>query len=211
MWWVISAGLLVLGFVAWSKRADSTRTRHQRLEDIPARLEALFQCRFGSVLVIQHEGSERFIQFAQRSDVVGSEHLLYGFPDAPWSRSYFPDLLARLRAENWDYEVRAAAVGAVTRFVEVHLLGERDRVISDAMRLARLTTVVLQLPATACYSISLLGSIDHARYAWENKAALEQQAQKSGVAGWAARHSLKALEGGDVKQDPRAPGEEDDQ
>ena len=209
MWWIVGAtGVLILGLNRWSNRRWPTRYPHRVLEDVEPLLEVLCQCKFGSVLVIGHEGSDRFIQLAQRSAVVGTEHLLYGFPDAPWSRAFFPRLIAGLAAEGWEYRVRETGAGVVTRFAEVDLMGHRDVVFPEAMRLIRVTSQILNLGDDAQFTVSLSGSIDHARYAWDNKADLERQAEKPGVAGWAARHCLRPLEGRVVREDSMS-GRED--
>jgi len=90
MKWIIIVGLILAGvylFLRWA--AKPIYYRQLTLADFPRFTESLFsQGGDGFLLFIHHDGSERFVQFAKYLSPKRTVH--FGFPDAPWSRLYYP-------------------------------------------------------------------------------------------------------------------------
>jgi hypothetical protein len=209
MWWLVAV-VAVLGAGVWVRRwlIAPIQHRNRALDDAGAFIDSLRLGMVGSVLVLKHDASERFMQLAQRATVVGSERLLYGFPDAPWSRSYFAALLERLEDSGYSYRIRRTDEDLVPRIVEVELWGDRDAVIAEATELLRVTADVLELGPEARFTMTVSGGHDHARWAWDNRAILKEERTRGGVRGWMAQRSLRSLDGREVVQAP-PPSEED--
>jgi len=81
----------------------------------------------GSVLIMDHKGSERFLQFRKPADTGTVEQaIVFGFPEVEWTRSFFADVVALVGESGLPYEVVSRrADGESTRFLEVTLYGDR--------------------------------------------------------------------------------------
>ena len=73
----------------------------------------------GSVFIITHKKSKKFVQFTKRSDKNNNPYLLFGFPDAPWSRNIFPKIMDRFDEDHIHYSIKGTGDDTVTRFLEV--------------------------------------------------------------------------------------------
>lgn len=192
MWWLI--GLAGVGVLYWLLQpAKPLRHKHKSITEVIPLLDALRMKVPGGVLIIEHEGSERFIQFAQRSAVIGSEHLLFGFPDAPWSREYFDRVVSRIRDQFGRCRIRETGEAQVPRFAEVDLWGDRDAVVREATALIDLTLEVLGLGPDDRFTAWVSGLEDPDRRTRERQEAFEQLAEKDGFGGWWARRRLGSL------------------
>jgi hypothetical protein len=98
MRWAIIFGLVLIGvflFLRWS--AKPIHYRHVASMDFYRFTESLFsQGGDGALLFLHHEGSDCFVQFAKYLSPKRMVH--FGFPDAPWSRSYYRVVQSALTA-----------------------------------------------------------------------------------------------------------------
>lgn len=113
--------------------------------------------RDGSVLVIEHEGSDRFTQFARYSEPSGEVVLSFGFPDAGWSSGYFEELKRVFSQHGIDYTIAETGDAATPRFMEVECRGD---VVESGARLARLAFEVMGAGKNARFCGYLKGDLD---------------------------------------------------
>ena len=147
------------------------------------------------MLIIEHEGSERFIQFAQRYEVLGVDEILFGFPDAPWSRQYFDVVTAWLTSKEMPFVIRETGEETTRRFAEVVVRGDAASVTGEVLTLATAASEAMGLDKDALFTVHLEGYNDHARWAWENRELLESQMAVGGIRARIAPISLRSLEG----------------
>ena len=95
MTWLLVAASVLLGVVAFRHFGSKpARHRGQSAEQFERFLTTLELCgRDGGLLFIEHEGSERFVQFMKLGDDPNDlTSLGLGVPDAPWSHLCFPSV-----------------------------------------------------------------------------------------------------------------------
>jgi hypothetical protein len=78
----------------------------------------------GFLLFFEHEGSNRFLQFAKYIESPSRRNLHFGFPLAPWSVDYYAALKDRLTAEGFRCVEREAGEGMVERFLCVDYISD---------------------------------------------------------------------------------------
>ena len=136
--WTIGAGFLVVavaGFLRFmSGPAFYRRKPAAFLSDIAATLAGQPQ---GSILIMDHKGSECFLQFRKPADTGKVEQaILFGFPEVEWSRAFFGEVVARVDDSGFPYEVVSRRQdGSSTRFLEVTLYGDRSTLGRQALSL----------------------------------------------------------------------------
>jgi len=72
----------------------------------------------GSVLIARHRPTGRFVQFGKYV-CEGESRLNLGFPDARWSREYFPRVKARLSELGLQPIIRETSTSECARFVDI--------------------------------------------------------------------------------------------
>src|SRR5882762_3616892 len=80
----------------------------------------------GSLLFFEHEGSDRFLQFAKYIESPSGRNLHFGFPLAPWSTAYYATLKAKLTAAGFRCSEKETGEGEVERFLCVDYLESAD-------------------------------------------------------------------------------------
>lgn len=101
MTWLLVAAAVLLGVVAFRHFGSKpARHRGQRAEHFERFLTTLeLGGRDGGLLFIEHDDSECFVQFVKLGDDPNDRtSLSLGFPDAPWSRTYYPAVREALTA-----------------------------------------------------------------------------------------------------------------
>lgn len=153
-------GVAVVGLLGWwwfFRSAKPYRHRHLTMGRFRWLLDALADTmEDGSVLVIEHEGSDRFIQFVKYERSAGTV-LGFAFPDAPWSRPYFEPLRTALAERGVDYSVSETSDEATSRFLEVEC--SRDP-IASALELAQIAVSVMGLRDDDRFCAYLKGDLD---------------------------------------------------
>jgi hypothetical protein len=132
---LVAAALLVAGGVLFH-RLGRRPVYHsgQRAEAFPRFLAALdAESPDGAVLVIEHEGTERFVQFAKYVEEPEDPVILLGFPDAPWSRAFYEPVRERLTAAGFDVSESFGTGDAVPRFLDVGGLPDPARAAEAAV------------------------------------------------------------------------------
>ena len=117
MKWVFIIALVTAGvYFLLRLGAKPIRYRHQTLRDIQRFTESLFaQGGHGALLFINHEGSDRFVQFAKYLSPKSTVH--FAFPDVPWSRDFYSSVSAALSSAGFSCIERLGTDG--TRFVDI--------------------------------------------------------------------------------------------
>jgi len=93
----------------------------------------------GFLLFFEHEGSDRFLQFAKYIEGQNRTNLHFGFPLATWSAIYYDQLKEKLVAEGFNCDERETGEEVVTRFLCVDHIRDGQ----EAGRLASLALEVL--------------------------------------------------------------------
>lgn len=159
-----------MGLLGWWWFFRSTkpyRHRHLTMDRFEWLLNGLVDTmKDGSVLVIEHEGSDRFIQFVKHEQPSGTV-LGFAFPDAPWSRRYFEPLRTALAEKGVDYSVSETGDEITSRFLEAECKGDS---IASALELARMATSVMGLGEGDRFCAYLKGDLD-------SEAVVSQSAQ----------------------------------
>src|SRR5262245_34545701 len=114
----------------------------------------------GSLLIICHEGSDRFVQFAKYIISAQKRNLRFGFPDAPWSRNYFEPVKEALLAEGFLCSEEHMAESDVRRFLVV----DNIRTSSDASQIAAIAFSAMGLDADATYAVNFEGPVSLAEW-----------------------------------------------
>ena len=195
MVWLLAAaalGLFANFGVRWLSRPIVYRRRADAMSDM---VEMPRMSGAGSVLRVEHEGSGRFIQFVQRSDTLGIDDILFGFPDAPWSRPFFDDMRRRLGANGIEFVIRETGRADTRRFLEVPISGNDESVTLAATDLIGIAMDALDLPEGAVFEVHVDGAPDHAKWAWRTRDHLESLKAQGGLRGRAASWSLSQLKG----------------
>ena len=112
-----------------------------------------------SVLMIEHQGSDRFIQFIKSGTPAGPS-LGFAFPDAPWSRAYFEPLLKALSREGLSVGVSETGDDQLPRFIEVELNGPLADQIDLALRIATTACQVMHLGEDEQFTAHFRGELD---------------------------------------------------
>ena len=113
----------------------------------------------GTVYVIEHRDSERFLQFARREDAVR-----FGFPDAPWSRAYFEPVVRALADAGVPTEVVSTGDAVITRFLHAELQGTAAEVGAGTIKVARLAAAAMGLREEESYRGHYEGGYDPVAY-----------------------------------------------
>jgi len=112
-----------------------------------------------SVLVIQHQCSDRFIQFV-KSESPSGPSLGMAFPDAPWSREYFESLREALSEDGFFVAVTETGDHRVPRFLEVEFQGPLAGQIGHALRAAALACHAMHLDEDETFTAHFRGELD---------------------------------------------------
>ena len=157
MQWVIIIGFVMIGvylFLRWS--AKPIHYRHLTSTDFQRFTESLFsQGGDGALLFIHHEGSDRFVQFAKYLAPKRMVH--FGFPDAPWSRSYYPAVQSALSAACFPcYESPTKDDYKTLRFVCIDDISSAQK----AAEIALVAFTAMGLGAEATYTIHQEGLVN---------------------------------------------------
>ncbi len=121
--------------------------------------ELIGKCVDGSLLIIKHEPTKSFIQFAIHSTSNSSQLLHFAFPDAPWSREYVNPLKESLIESGYEFKVRKTDSKFVTQFIEVDLLGKPDELLLEGEKIAHLALKVLGLNEENVFRLHFDGNL----------------------------------------------------
>ena len=132
---IVTGGLLVM---RWLKKP--ILYRGVTAEAFPKFIDGMMaQGGNGFLLFFEHEGSDRFLQFAKYIEGQNRTNLHFGFPLAPWSAIYYDQLKEKLVAEGFTCDERETGEEVVTRFLRVDYIRDGQ----EASRLASLAIEVL--------------------------------------------------------------------
>lgn len=113
----------------------------------------------GSVLMIEHQGSERFIQFIKSEGPSGS-CLGFAFPDAPWSREYVEAICDELSRQGIAFSKSETGDDNVPCFIEIEMTGTDTEQIKQALRLASIACQAMGLGDNARFTAHFRGELD---------------------------------------------------
>ncbi len=141
IWIIISIVLGIILFIWYMRRPYYHRgVKQNELERFIRGL--MDQCDDGSLLFIEHENSDRFIQFAKYETKKIGTILHFGFPDAPWSREYFKRMVIELQDAGMDYSIQSTGEESVRRFIDVDI--EATKINSIEKRGAKLAQIAFR-------------------------------------------------------------------
>jgi hypothetical protein len=110
-------------------------------------------------MFIEHEGSDRFVQFAKYQLDNSRTILHFGFPDAPWSRQYFDAIVKVLEKLDVGHKITTGEA-QIHRFVEVDLaLDDIENTVSIGARIAKAAFEVMGLSENARFKIHYRGDL----------------------------------------------------
>jgi hypothetical protein len=110
-------------------------------------------------MFIEHEGSDRFVQFAKYQLDNSRTILHFGFPDAPWSRQYFDTIVKMLQTLNISHKITTGGA-QIHRFAEVDLvLDDLDNTVTIGARIAQAAFEVMGLTENARFKIHYRGDL----------------------------------------------------
>ena len=132
----LMAFLALLGQACWKtwrmSRDDWSLYDHgfDKMPEVIKR--ALRYCLNRGVIVIEDRNSEHFIQFRKYILRNGEIGLELGFPEAPWSTAYFPQLRDTLTASGTSFRETREPYGKVTGFIHVDCGKDIDNAVDLA-------------------------------------------------------------------------------
>lgn len=201
--WILLGGLAVLTAV-WLYVWMGNRSHHYRrrpaefVEDMVMTLAALPE---GSVLIIEHEESGRFLQFRKPADTgERAQEVVFGFPEVPWSGQFFERIVDEVARSGRPYELVEPVDGeAAVRFLEVRLEGDRLSLGQEAVSLTRPLLSILEFSHQDRFTFH----IDASGWNQELKARVEidfwRAAAAEPASKWAKRHAQKMVDLGRPK------------
>ncbi len=159
MWYVIILIIILMVTFIWLGRRPVYH-RNIKSEEFEKYLRALLsECADGSLMFIDHEGSERFLQFAKYRSNQGQTILHFGFPDAPWSRQYFESIVKLFQTSGITYNITPGE-GLVQRFLQTDLTTEDPKkAITTAAFIARATFGAMGLSESSRFKIHYRGNL----------------------------------------------------
>jgi len=159
MWYLIALFVVLLIIVIWWMRRPLYH-RNIKSEEFKKYLGGfLSQCSEGSLMFIEHEDSDRFVQFAKYQLDNSRTILHFGFPDAPWSRQYFDTIVNMLQTLDISHKITTGEA-QIQRFVEVDLvLDDLENTVSIGARIAQATFEVMGLTENARFKIHYRGDL----------------------------------------------------
>jgi hypothetical protein len=128
--------LLVMGLRLGIRPAYYRSRGPEFLEEMVGSLAASPE---GSVLLMEHPGSGRFLQFRKPADTGQKrQRVVFGFPEVAWTEPFFDQVVEEIERSGFPCEiVERTQDGQITRFVEVTLEGEWQALGRDAHGLVR--------------------------------------------------------------------------
>jgi len=149
--------------------------RDQALANLPRFVRSLHQqSADGSVLVVAHQESNRFVQFRFRRPTSDQAWVEFGVPDAPWSRDVFDGVVVSLQKAGFKPTVVSTGNDGVQRFAIVQLTLPPEEQPQEAMRAAMVSLEAMQVPKEAMFSITTEGALDRAAIAkWRGSVQTE--------------------------------------
>lgn len=154
MSWLLGAALLVLLVVGywWLKRP--IYYKDVPLAGVERFVSDLLQYfADGSILLVEHSGSPRFVQFVKYLDNKGRPSLHFSFPAAEWSVPYFAGVAAALKVEGIPYRIRDTTESLCPRFLDVDEISESQ----VAFSIAQAALSAMGLRASDTFRIHFLG------------------------------------------------------
>jgi hypothetical protein len=155
MTWLLVAASVLIGVVAfWHFGSKPARHRGQSAEQFERFLTTLeLGGRDGGLLLIDHDGSERLVQFMKLGDDPNDlASLSLGFPDAPWSRAYYPAVRQALAAAGIPLTERQGTTGM--RFLDADHLS-----VPRAAEAARQCFAAMGVGTDARFTLHFSGAV----------------------------------------------------
>ena len=115
----------------------------------------LLQLGNGAILIINHKKSNKFIQFAKYIDN-NITNLTFGFPNAPWSKSYYPKVISVLKEKGYTIEEENINTEPVTSFIRIDFIKNSD----EATKIAYLALDIMEINPDEELSATLQGPFD---------------------------------------------------
>ena len=132
----LMAFLALLGqacWKAWRTSRDRWGLYDHGFDKMPEVIKwALRYCLNRGIIVIEDRNSEHFIQFRKYILRNGEIGLEFGFPEAPWSTAYFPQLRDAMTASGTSFRETRETYGRVTAFLHVDCGNDIDKAVALA-------------------------------------------------------------------------------
>lgn len=153
--WIIV--IVVMIFLIDRLGRRPTRHNLQGLDELVRFIEGLVtQAKDGTILIVKHKKTKRFIQFVKESNHGKSMRIHYGFPDASWSRPFFPKIIANFNKERIPYQIIKTNDDSVRRFITVDHIENIEVII----RIAKLSFEAMNLLPSDQYYAYYEGELD---------------------------------------------------
>ena len=108
---------------------------NHEVDNLPEVLRTVLKrCLNGGSVVIEDRRTGQFVQFRKYILAKGDYGLELGFPDAPWSRAFFPKLRDALTAKSIRFRETGRSAGDITNFLHV----DCGKDIAKAVEISRL-------------------------------------------------------------------------
>src|SRR5262245_22075958 len=118
IWILLIVSLVVTGFILLRQLNKPKYYRGVTLNSFPKFIDGMMdQGGDGALLFFDHEGSNKFLQFAKYIESSSRRNLHFGFPLAPWSREYYETLKDSLASEGFHWVEKNASEGVVEKFL----------------------------------------------------------------------------------------------
>lgn len=180
IWWLIGIVVLVVFLRWWMKRPHYHR--NVKRNEFERFLRGLIvQSAHGAILFIEHEGSDRFVQFAKYVTIESGTIINFGFPDAPWSQNYFKPLMEALESAGVDYHIQSTGDdhGFVSRFIDVNMKVDNiDKVAKELARIAHISFETMGLGNSEKFQIHYEGDMDRNAVLSSTEELLEEARKK---------------------------------
>lgn len=176
------------------------RFKNKGLDFIGESIQSLAVCRQGAVLVIEEDGSDRFIQFRKGRDLGDSrQEVVLGFPRAAWSEPFF-DRVQRCLVESGfaaQIVVNRSPSGTRMEFLELAIQGTLWEIAEEAEMVASRVAAALELETASGLTFVIDGVRDIDMWRRANRSVWEAHVDSDKVlTRWHARRQLRKLEQG---------------
>jgi hypothetical protein len=155
MFWIIFV-LIVFAFVYLFliSKPKALYYRNITFSELPKYLEGLLEVfSDGSALIIRHQDSERSVLFYK--SIRGTQRWLnFTIPDAPWSRSYLPEIEKIFKKDNVKYFTQSKDHKESPNNLTVRSISNVD----FALSLLKVSLYVMELDENAIFEVHYEGS-----------------------------------------------------
>lgn len=147
--------ICIICIVKWLNRPYWYKNiRYRDFEDVIRKLVRLLDN--GGVLIIRHKKTKRFIQYVRYTEKKGVR-LHFGFPRAPWSKTFYDEMGVGLDKLGVSPIVVETGNTGIPEFLEVDWNPIEDKGFSQAAEVAVLAFVVMGIDTDAVFEANYSG------------------------------------------------------